>query len=167
MEDNGNILYRDGYKLKMPIIGRILRWSVESMIHSESPKRNPVRADGHSGRVIPIEKAKLIMMNLVAEPIVKNYCMCRMMQKGIKDACCINFGLLSGVIEKLPRFIPENKAAHNREEAVKALEEQNLKGTRSHSVVSASTLYKCNMLLRGSSMRRASIKNELRIIHCP
>ncbi|MDW8036168.1 MAG: 4Fe-4S binding protein, partial [Candidatus Korarchaeum sp.] len=118
-----------GYKLKMPIIGRILRWSVERMIHSESPRRNPVRADGHFGQVIPIEEAKLIIMNLAAEPIIKNYCMCRMMQKGIKDACCINFGLLSNVIEKLPRFIPENtKVRITREEAVKALEEQNLKG---------------------------------------
>ncbi|MCS7096734.1 MAG: 4Fe-4S binding protein [Nitrososphaerota archaeon] len=118
-----------GNKLKMPIIGRILRWSVERMIHSESLNRNPVRADGHFGQVIPIEEAKLIMMNLAAEPIIKNYCMCRMMQKGLKDACCINFGLLSSVIEKLPRFIPENSKLHiTREEAVEALKEQNLKG---------------------------------------
>jgi len=118
-----------GYKLKMPLIGRVLRWSAERMIHSESPNRNPVRADGHFGQVIPVEEAKLIIMNLAAEPIIKNYCMCRMMQKGIKDACCINFGLLSGVIEKLPRFIPENDRLHiTREEAVNALEEQNLKG---------------------------------------
>ena len=28
-----------GYKLKMPVIGRLLRWSAERMIHSESKKR--------------------------------------------------------------------------------------------------------------------------------
>ncbi len=118
-----------GYKLKMPLIGRIVRWKAESMIHSESKKRNPVRADGHFGQVIPIEEAKLIMMNLAAEPIIQNYCMCRMMQRGVKDVCCINFGCLSGVIEKLPRFIPEKtKVRLGREEAVKALDEQNKKG---------------------------------------
>ncbi|MEM3550587.1 MAG: 4Fe-4S binding protein [Candidatus Bathyarchaeia archaeon] len=118
-----------GYKLKMPIIGRILRWSVERMIHSESKNRKPVRADGHFGQVIPIEEAKIIMLNLADEPIIQNYCMCRMMQKDIKDVCCINFGVLSTVIEKLPRFIPQNiKIRLTREEAVKVLEEQNRKG---------------------------------------
>jgi NAD-dependent dihydropyrimidine dehydrogenase PreA subunit len=118
-----------GYKLKMPIIGRVVRWKAESMIHSESKNRNPVRADGHFGQVIPIEEAKLIMMNLAAEPIIQNYCMCRMMQRGVKDVCCINFGCLSGVIEKLPRFIPQKtKVRLGREEAVAALEEQNRKG---------------------------------------
>ncbi|MEM2087814.1 MAG: 4Fe-4S binding protein [Thermoproteota archaeon] len=118
-----------GYKLKMPIIGRVIRRTVEGMIHSESKNRNPVRADGHFGQVIPIEEAKLIMLNLAAEPIIQNYCMCRMMQKGIKDVCCINFGVLSTVIEKLPRFIPENtKVRLGRDEAVAALEEQNRKG---------------------------------------
>jgi ferredoxin len=118
-----------GYKLKMPIIGRVLRASAEGMIHSESPNRNPVRADGHFGQVIPLEEAKYILMNLAAEPIIMNYCMCRMMQRGVKDACCINFGVLSGVIEKLPRFIPENtKVRMSREEAVQAAEEQSRKG---------------------------------------
>ncbi len=118
-----------GYKLKMPIIGRVIRWSVERMIHSESKNRKPVRADGHFGQVIPIEEAKMIILNLADEPIIQNYCMCRMMQKDIKDACCINFGVLSTVIEKLPRFIPKNmKTRLTREEAAEALEEQNRKG---------------------------------------
>ncbi len=118
-----------GYKLKMPIVGRLLRWQAENMIHSESRHRNPVRADGHFGQVIPLEEAKTIMLNLAAEPIIQNYCMCRWMQKGCKDVCCINFGALSGVIEKLPRFIPKDtKVRLGREEAVAALEEQNRKG---------------------------------------
>ena len=118
-----------GYKLKMPIIGRALRWKAESMIHSESKNRNPVRADGHFGQVIPMEEAKVILTTLAAEPIIQNYCMCRMMQRGDKDRCCINFGCLSGVIEKLPRFVPQDaKVRLNRDEAVKAIEEQNKKG---------------------------------------
>lgn len=118
-----------GYKLQMPIIGRVIRWNAERMIHSESKNRNPIRADGHFGQVIPLEDAKVILSELAAEPIIQNYCMCRMMQRGVKDVCCINFGVLSGVIEKLPRFIPKNtKVRLDREEAVARLEEQNRKG---------------------------------------
>jgi hypothetical protein len=62
-----------GYKLKMPIIGRVLRWQAENMIHSESPSRKPVRADGHFGQVIPVEEAKIILSSLAAEPIIQNY----------------------------------------------------------------------------------------------
>jgi len=118
-----------GYKLKMPIIGRVIRWQLERMIHSESKNRKAIRADGHFGQVIPIEDAKTIILNLAAEPIIRNYCLCRWMQRGVKDVCCINFGVLSGIIEKLPRFIPKNvKYRLDREEAVKVLEEQNRKG---------------------------------------
>jgi hypothetical protein len=46
-----------GYKLKMPIIGRVLRWNAEKMIHSESENRNPFRADGHFGQVLSLEDA--------------------------------------------------------------------------------------------------------------
>lgn len=118
-----------GYKLQMPIIGRVIRWNAERMIHSQSKNRNPIRADGHFGQVVPLEDAKVILSELAAEPIIQNYCMCRMMQRGVKDVCCINFGVLSGVIEKLPRFIPKNtKVRLDREEAVARLEEQNKKG---------------------------------------
>jgi len=118
-----------GYKLKLPLAGRLFRKAAESMIHSESKNRNPIRADGHFGQVIPLEDAQLILSGLAAEPIIQNYCMCRMMQRGVKDVCCINFGVLSEVIEKLPRFIPENtKVRLDREEAVEALEKQNKKG---------------------------------------
>jgi ferredoxin len=118
-----------GYKLRMPIAGRVIRWNAEKMIHSESKSRNPFRADGHFGQVLPLEDAKLILSNLAAEPIIENYCMCRMMQRGIKEVCCINFGVLSGVIEKLPRFIPENtKLRLDREEAIARLEKHNRAG---------------------------------------
>lgn len=118
-----------GYKLKMPIIGKIVRWNVERMIHGQFPYNNPIRADGHFGQVIPLEDAQLILSELAAEPIIQNYCMCRMMQRGVKDVCCINFGVLSEVIEKLPRFIPENtKVRMDRDKAVAAIEEQNRKG---------------------------------------
>lgn len=118
-----------GYKLQMPIVGKVLRWQVEKMIHSESKGRKPARADGHFGQVIPLEDAKAILGNLAAEPIIENYCMCRWMQRGIKEACCINFGNLSQVIEKLPRFIPKNNVYKlDREEAIKRLEKHNRKG---------------------------------------
>lgn len=118
-----------GYKLRMPIIGRFIRWNAENMIHSESKNRNPIRADGHFGQVLPLEDAKLILSELAAEPIIENYCMCRVMQRGVKEVCCINFGVLSGVIEKLPRFIPKNtKLRLDREEAVARLEQHNLDG---------------------------------------
>jgi len=118
-----------GYKLKMPIIGRIIRWNAEKMIHSESKNRKAVRADGHFGQVIPVEEGKIILGKLAAEPIIENYCMCRWMQRGMKELCCINFGVLSGVIEKLPRFIPKDtKVRLSREEAIERLEQHNRKG---------------------------------------
>jgi ferredoxin len=118
-----------GYKLSLPIIGKVLRHEVENMIHSESKNRNPIRADGHFGQVVPLEDAKLIFANLAVEPIIENYCMCRAMQKGVKEVCCFNFGLLSGIIEKLPRFIPKNtKFRLDREEAIARLEQHNRSG---------------------------------------
>lgn len=118
-----------GYKLKMPIIGRFLRWRVEKMIHGEVRKPKPIRADGHFGQVIPLEEAQIIMSELAAEPIICNYCMCRWMQRGVKNAVCINFGVLSDVIEKLPRFIPKDRVVRiDRETAIQKLEEFNKEG---------------------------------------
>ena len=118
-----------GYKLKMPIIGRVLRNIIENMIHSEKKNRKGVRADGHFGQVIPLEDGKIILSELAAEPIICNYCMCRWQRRGEKEAVCINFGALSEVIEKLPRFIPKDRTVRlDREAAVKQLEENNKKG---------------------------------------
>ncbi|RDE17479.1 MAG: hypothetical protein C4K49_02710 [Candidatus Thorarchaeota archaeon] len=118
-----------GYKMQMPLIGRFLRWAAERQIHSEKPGRNPVRADGHFGQVLPLEDAQHIIGNLAAEPIIKNYCVCRWMQRGVKDAVCINFGCLSNIIPKLTRYIPvDQKWQLDREEAIAALEEQNKRG---------------------------------------
>ena len=44
-----------GYKMKMPIFGRVLRAAAEGMIHSEKKHRNATRADGHFGQAIPLE----------------------------------------------------------------------------------------------------------------
>ncbi len=118
-----------GYKMQMPIIGRVIRWAVERQIHSESKNRNPVRADGHFGQVVPMEDAQHILGNLAAEPILKNYCLCRYMQRGVKDAVCINFGQLSEIIAKHDRYIPKDeKYWLTREEAIEALERHNKKG---------------------------------------
>ena len=118
-----------GYKMKMPIIGKIIRASAEKMIHSEKKHRNPMRGDGHFGQALPFEDAKLILSELAAEPIIENYCLCRFMQRGVKERCCINFGALSEIIEKLPRYIPkEGTVRIDRETAIKRLEENNKKG---------------------------------------
>jgi len=99
------------------------------MIHNESKNRNPKNADGHFGQVIPLEEAQLIMSELADEPIILNYCMCRWMQRKKKEAVCINFGVLSEVIEKLPRFIPKDRVHRiDRETAMEKLEEFNKKG---------------------------------------
>ena len=45
-----------GYKLKMPIIGRVVRNMAENMIHSEKKHRNPMRGDGHFGQALPFEE---------------------------------------------------------------------------------------------------------------
>ena len=45
-----------GYKLKMPIIGRIVKYFAEKTLHSEKKKRNPFRAEGHFGQVVPLEE---------------------------------------------------------------------------------------------------------------
>ncbi|TXT55528.1 MAG: hypothetical protein BAJALOKI2v1_660013 [Promethearchaeota archaeon] len=118
-----------GYKLKMPIIGKLLRWKAENMIHSEKEGRNPARADGHFGQIIPLEDGQAILSELAQEPIICNYCMCRWMQRGEKERVCINFGALSGIIEKMPRFIPKERSVRiDREEAMEILEKNNEKG---------------------------------------
>jgi Pyruvate/2-oxoacid:ferredoxin oxidoreductase delta subunit len=118
-----------GYKLKMPIIGRLLRWKAENMIHSEKEGRNPARADGHFGQVIPLEDGQAILSELAQDPLICNYCMCRFMSRGEKERICINFGALSGIIEKMPRFIPkEGTVRIDREEAMDILEKNNKKG---------------------------------------
>ncbi|MFW9880235.1 MAG: 4Fe-4S binding protein [Candidatus Thorarchaeota archaeon] len=118
-----------GYKLQIPLIGKIIRHAAEKMIHGAVRHPKPIRADGHVGQVIPMEDAKLILSELAAEPIVETYCMCRMMQRGVKTQSCINFGVLSEIIEKLPRFIPKERAYRiSREVAIERLEQHNKNG---------------------------------------
>jgi ferredoxin len=55
--------------------------------------------------------------------------MCRYMSRGVKEACCINFGVMSEIIDKLPRFVPEKERYHlSREDAVARFREHNGKG---------------------------------------
>jgi ferredoxin len=55
--------------------------------------------------------------------------MCRYMSRGIKEACCINFGVMSEIIDRLPRFIPEKDSYHlSRAEAVARFREFNRRG---------------------------------------
>ncbi|NHJ47263.1 MAG: hypothetical protein FK733_05690 [Asgard group archaeon] len=118
-----------GYKIQMPIIGRVVKHFAEKMLHSTKPPSNPFKAEGHIGQVVPLDDAIAILEHCAAEPIIQKYCMCRYMSRGDKDACCINFGVMSEIISKLPRFIPvKEKFQLTREEAIERFKEHNKKG---------------------------------------
>lgn len=117
------------YTFRMPIIGRIVKRLAERMLHSRRPPRNPFRPSGHIGQVVPLEDAESILRHCAAEPIIEKNCMCRYMTRGVKEACCINFGVMSEIIDQLPRFIPEGEKYHlTREEAVARFRDHNRKG---------------------------------------
>ena len=118
-----------GYKLRIPIIGRIVKRTAEKMLHSTKPPTNPFKAEGHIGQVVPLEDAIAILESCAAEPIIEKNCMCRYMSRGIKDACCINFGVMSEIIDKLPRFIQERDEYFlTRAQAVERFRRHNRKG---------------------------------------
>ncbi len=118
-----------GYKLRIPLIGRIVKHTAEKMLHSTNPPTNPFKAEGHIGQVIPLEDAIAILETCAAEPIIEKNCMCRYMSRGVKDACCINFGVMSEIVDKLPRFIPEkDRYFLTRKQAVERFREHNRKG---------------------------------------
>jgi NAD-dependent dihydropyrimidine dehydrogenase PreA subunit len=121
-----------GYKMKMPIIGRITKYYAEKMLHT-APKpgrANPFRAEGHIGQVVPLHDAISILEHCVDEnSIILKYCMCRWMHKAEKEACCINFGIMSEVIDKLPRFKPEKDKFHiSKDEAIAKFKSFHKKG---------------------------------------
>jgi ferredoxin len=117
------------HTFSMPIIGRVVKRMAERMLHSQKPPVNPFRPQGHIGQVIPMEDAIAILEHCACEPIIEKNCMCRYMSRGVKEACCINFGVMSEIIDKLPRFIPEKEKYHlTREEAVARFREHNAKG---------------------------------------
>jgi NAD-dependent dihydropyrimidine dehydrogenase PreA subunit len=112
-----------GYKLQMPIIGRVVKSIINRVLHNEGPKRRHIGVDGHFGQVLPIEDASYIVENLAAEPLTLNYCVCRYMCRGEKEARCLIFGVMSEIADKIPRYIPENvKRPMDREEATRILE---------------------------------------------
>ncbi|MBN1330700.1 MAG: 4Fe-4S binding protein [Candidatus Heimdallarchaeota archaeon] len=118
-----------GYKMQMPIIGRVVKHFAEQMLMSTKPPTNPFKAEGHIGQVVPLDDAIAILEHCAVEPIIQKYCMCRFMSRGDKEACCINFGVMSEIIEKLPRFIPvDEKFQLTREEAIERFKEHNKKG---------------------------------------
>jgi len=117
------------YTIRMPIIGRVVKALAERMLHSRKPPTNPLRPEGHIGQVVPLEDAEAILTHCAAEPIIEKNCMCRYMSRGVKEACCINFGVMSEIIDKLPRFVPEKEKYHlTRTEAVSRFREHNAKG---------------------------------------
>ena len=118
-----------GYKLRIPIIGRIVKRTAERLLASRRPPSNPFKPEGHIGQVVPLEDAVAILETCAAEPIIRKNCMCRYMSRGVKEACCINFGVMSEIIDRLPRFIPEKEKYHlSRAEAVAIFREFNRRG---------------------------------------
>ncbi|MDD3777233.1 MAG: 4Fe-4S binding protein [Actinomycetota bacterium] len=118
-----------GYKLRIPVIGRIIKHAAQNMLHNTKPPANPLRAEGHIGQVVPLEDGIAILEECAAEPMINKNCMCRYMARGEKEACCINFGVMSEILEKLPRFIPEKDKFHlTRQEAIERFTENNMKG---------------------------------------
>ena len=114
---------------RMPIIGRLVKRSAEKLLHSTRPPANPFKPEGHVGQVVPLEDGVAILRHCAAEPIIEKNCMCRYMTRGIKESCCINFGVMSEIIDQLPRFVPEKDKYHlSREEAVQRFTEHNHKG---------------------------------------
>lgn len=117
------------YRLRMPVIGRIIKNIAGNMLHNTRPPSDPFKPEGHIGQVVPLEDAIAILEECAAEPIIEKNCMCRYMSRGIKEACCINFGVMSEIISKLPRFIPEKGKFHlTRKEAVDRFIAHNKKG---------------------------------------
>jgi ferredoxin len=117
------------YRLKIPIVGRLIKTMAERMLHSTRPPTNPFRAEGHIGQVVPLEDGIAILEQCAAEPIIEKNCMCRYMARGEKEACCINFGVMSDIVDRLPRFIPEKEKYHlTRRDAVARFTEHNKKG---------------------------------------
>jgi Pyruvate/2-oxoacid:ferredoxin oxidoreductase delta subunit len=117
------------YRLRIPIIGRIIKNIAGNMLHSTKPPADPFKPEGHIGQVVPLEDAVAILEECAVEPIIEKNCMCRYMSRGEKEACCINFGVMSEIIEKLPRFIPEKDKFHlTRKEAIERFKEHNKKG---------------------------------------
>jgi len=118
-----------GYKLRIPIIGRLIKRTAERLLASKKAPKNPFRPEGHIGQVVPLEDAIAILEHCAAEPIIQKNCMCRYMSRGEKEACCINFGVMSEIIDRLPRFIPEKEKYHlSRQEAIDRFKEHNRKG---------------------------------------
>jgi Pyruvate/2-oxoacid:ferredoxin oxidoreductase delta subunit len=118
-----------GYKLRIPIVGRLIKYFAERLLHSTRPPTNPFKAEGHIGQVVPLEDGIAILENCAAEPIIEKNCMCRYMSRGIKEACCINFGVMSEIISQLPRFIPEkDKYFLTRQDAIDRFIRHNRKG---------------------------------------
>ncbi len=118
-----------GYKLRIPIIGRLIKRTAERLLASKKAPKNPFQPEGHIGQVVPLEDAIAILEHCAAEPIIQKNCMCRYMSRGEKEACCINFGVMSEIIDRLPRFIPEKEKYHlSRHEAIDRFKEHNRKG---------------------------------------
>ena len=72
------------YKLRIPIIGRIIKHTAQKMLHSTKPPVNPLRAEGHIGQVVPLEDGIAILEECAAEPMINKNCMCGICLAGLR-----------------------------------------------------------------------------------
>ncbi len=94
------------YRLKIPILGRLIRTMINIKLEKEK-NPDPRIAEGHFGQVIPLEEAKIITSELADIRVLAN-CPCRFMHRGKKVESCMGFTVLSEVLPRLPRFVPDN-----------------------------------------------------------
>ncbi len=124
---------------------------------------NPFRPEGHIGQVVPLEDGIAILEHCAAEPLIQKNCMCRYMTRGIKEPCCINFGVMSEIVDKLPRFIPEKEKYHLEQGrgggTVHRVQPQ---GLHRHDLVRPVPVHQQPLLLREPRVRRHQAPAGLR-----
>ena len=95
-----------------------------------------------------------ILEKCAAEPIIEKNCMCRYMTRGIKESCCINFGVMSEIIDKLPRFIPgEGEVPPEPRRGGAALHRAQQERLHRHHLVRPLSLHQQSLLLREPRVR--------------
>lgn len=118
-----------GYKLQMPLFGRLIHWNLQRKIQSKG--LDPIKAMGMYGQVIPFEEGKIILedQHLTQDFIALNYCLCRFMHRNKKECLCLLFGLSSDMVKRIKDDTHcFNGQSLDRDKAVKILENNQKKG---------------------------------------
>ena len=115
-------------RLRMPLIGRLIRTILERQVRNEKPIWDAYRNVGFYGQTVPLEDGKVILEKVVeSESIIYDNCYCRWMHRGIKKRCCFEFVAKSEIVDKLPKYAPK-KPRIDLDEAKEELEKHNREG---------------------------------------